>query len=150
MFRVKSPQDLGAAAIFALIGAGGLWFGRDLVVGTAAKMGPGYFPLMLSGLILLLGAALAWRAISVSGPAIETIKPRPLVFILGGILLSGVLLDWAGLAVTTLVLTFIAAYARRDVNRLETLLLGAGLAIFCVTVFVYALKQPLPAFWWSQ
>jgi hypothetical protein len=47
------------------------------------------------------------------------------------------------------VLTIGAAYARRDVNLPETLLLAAGLALFTVGIFAYALKQPLPA-WWGR
>jgi hypothetical protein len=46
-------------------------------------------------------------------------------------------------------LTLVAAYARRNVNLKETFILGAGLAIFCIVVFVYALGQPLPA-WWGR
>ena len=49
MLRVKSPQDLGAGLVFMLIGVAGLYFGSDLAFGTAARMGPGYFPTLLSG-----------------------------------------------------------------------------------------------------
>ena len=44
MFRVRSPQDLGAGVVFVLIGAAGIYFGQDLAFGSAARMGPGYFP----------------------------------------------------------------------------------------------------------
>ena len=46
-------------------------------------------------------------------------------------------------------LTVLAGHARRDVNLWETLLLAAGLALFCVGLFVYALSQPFPA-WWGR
>lgn len=49
MVRIKSPQDFGAAIVFILIGLAGIYFGWDLRTGTAARMGPGYFPLVLSG-----------------------------------------------------------------------------------------------------
>jgi hypothetical protein len=64
-------------------------------------------------------------------------------------LIFGVLIDAIGLALTAVALTVIAAYARREVELTETILLGAGLAIFTVGVFVYVLGQPLPA-WWGR
>ena len=48
MVRVKSPQELGAAVVFLVIGLAGIYFGRELVFGTASRMGPGYFPTLLS------------------------------------------------------------------------------------------------------
>jgi len=54
-----------------------------------------------------------------------------------------------GLALAAVILTVASAYARRDVNLSETLLLGAGLAVFSVVVFVFALSQPLSA-WWGK
>ena len=56
MLRVKSPQDFGAAVVFLAIGVAGLYFGSDLAFGTSARMGPGYFPVLLSGLIIVIGA----------------------------------------------------------------------------------------------
>ena len=50
MVRVKSPQDFGASIIFILIGVAGLYFGSELSFGSAARMGPGYFPMIVSGL----------------------------------------------------------------------------------------------------
>ena len=55
MFRVKSPQDFGSAILFLLIGLAGLYFGKDLTYGTAGRMGPGYFPFVLSWLIIAIG-----------------------------------------------------------------------------------------------
>ena len=54
-----------------------------------------------------------------------------------------------GLALTAIALTVFAAFARREVNLVETLLLGVGLALFAVVVFVYLLGQALPA-WWGR
>jgi hypothetical protein len=149
MVRVKSPQDLGAGIVFILIGIAGLAFGRDLAMGTAARMGPGYFPALLSWSIILIGAVIATRGVTVDGPELEKFHFRPLVFILGAIAASGYLMGWVGLALTTIIVTFAAAHARPQVKLGETLLLGVGMALFAVLVFVYALGQPLPA-WWGR
>jgi hypothetical protein len=149
MVRVKSPQDLGAGAVFALIGVAGLYFGRELAFGTAARMGPGYFPTLLSILILAIGIIVAIRGLTTEGPPIEPVQLRPIAMIIAAILIFGVLIGVVGLALTALLLTVFAAYARREVKLTETILLGAGLAAFTVAVFVYLLGQPLPA-WWGR
>lgn len=149
MLRVKSPQDFGASVVFVLIGLAGLYFGSELTFGSAARMGPGYFPMLISGLIVGLGLIIGWRALSIEGPPVETVRLRPIFFIIGAILASGYLLNAIGLALATLVITLIAAHARRDVNLRETLLLGIALGVFSVLVFVYGLSQPLPP-WWGR
>jgi hypothetical protein len=149
MVRVKSPQDLGAGAVFVLIGLAGLYFGCELAFGTAARMGPGYFPILLSVLILAIGIIVAIRGLTTEGPPIEPVQLRPIAMIIAAILIFGVLIDVVGLALTALLLTVFAAYARREVKLTETILLGAGLAVFTVAVFVYLLGQPLPA-WWGR
>jgi hypothetical protein len=149
MFRVRSPQDLGAGLVFVLIGAAGIYFGQDLAFGSAARMGPGYFPILLSYLIIALGIALAVKGLATDGPSIPEIRFRPLIAINLAILAFGLLIDWVGLAITAAALTIGAAYARRDVNLVETLLLAVCLSLFTVGIFVYALKQPLPP-WWGR
>ena len=149
MLRVRSPQDLGAGVVFILIGAAGLIFGQELRFGTSARMGPGYFPTLLSIIIIALGVIVAGRGVMVDGPPVEKFHLRPILFIIAAIVASGFLLRSVGLALTAVIVTLIAAYARSEVNLRETLLLGAGLAVFTVVVFVYALGQPLPA-WWGR
>jgi hypothetical protein len=149
MLQVKSPQDFAAGITFILIGAAGIAFGFDLRMGTAARMGPGYFPMLLSGLIIAIGLVVAGRSLTLEGPPIERIHVRPVLFILAAILIAGFLLNMIGIALTAMVVALIAAYARRQVNLTETLILGAVMGLFSVVVFVYALQQPLPA-WWGR
>jgi Tripartite tricarboxylate transporter TctB family len=149
MFRVKSPQDFGSAIVFLLIGLAGLFFGKDLTYGTAGRMGPGYFPYLLSWLIIGIGVFVGLTSLAVEGPPIEAPQFRPAFFVLLSVIVFGYLMSYVGLAITGVVMTLIAAYARRQVNLFESLLLGIGLSIGCVLIFVYALGQPLPA-WWGE
>jgi hypothetical protein len=149
MLRVKSPQDLGAAILFLIIGIAGIYFGRDLSFGSASRMGPGFFPTLLSCVIVAIGAIVGLRSLAVEGPPIEPIKLRPLLFILIAIVAFGYLIEQVGLAITTAALTIFAAYARHDVNLKETVVLAVFLAAFAIGVFAYALGQPLPI-WWSN
>jgi len=149
MLRVKSPQDIGAGVVFMLIGIAGLYFGSELAFGTAARMGPGYFPTLLSMLIITVGVVVAFRGMTIQGPPIETIQLRPICFVIAAILIFGVMIETIGLALTAILLTIFAAYARPEVKLGETMLLGIGLALFTVVVFVYVLGQALPA-WWGR
>jgi hypothetical protein len=145
--RIRSPRDLGAAIVFLVIGLAGLYLARDLAFGTSARMGPGYFPTILSALVAALGAVLALKSLSVGGPRIESVQLRPICLIVAAVLLFGYLLELLGLVLAAVIITLVAAYAKREVNVRETLWLGAGLALFSVVVFVLALSQPLPIWW---
>jgi uncharacterized membrane protein YozB (DUF420 family) len=149
MLRIKSPQDAGAALVFIVIGLAGAYFGRDLAFGSAGRMGPGYFPIILSWIIVAIGLIVGAKALTIDGPPIEPVQFRPIAVIIAAILVFGYLIDIVGLAITAALLTILAAYARRGVNLVETALLAAGLGIFCVLVFVYGLSQPFPA-WWGR
>jgi len=149
MVQVKSPQDLGAGVVFLLIGFAGLYFGSDLSFGTASRMGPGYFPTLLSYLIIGIGLVVGVRGLMVDGPPIDPVQPRPILFIIAAILVFGFLIESIGLALTALLLTIFAGFARHDVKLRESILLGIGLGVFTVVVFVYVLGQALPA-WWGR
>jgi hypothetical protein len=149
MIRVKSPQDLGAGLAFIAIGAAGIIFGRELTYGSAARMGPGYFPTILSYLIIAIGLVIALRGFTLDGPSIQRIPLRPISLVVISILAFGFLIEIIGLALTAIILTFIASAARKEVNWKETAILAVILAVMCVLVFVYGLSQPMPA-WWGR
>jgi hypothetical protein len=133
--------------VFLIIGISGIYFGSDLTYGTAGRMGPGYFPFLLSILIMAIGAGILVQSLTVEGPPIERPQFRPMAFVLASIIIFGYGVTYIGLALTAVLLTFIAAYARRDVKILETAIFAVLLSIGTVLIFVYALGQPLPAWW---
>jgi Tripartite tricarboxylate transporter TctB family len=144
--RIKSPQDFGAAVVLILIGLGGLWFGRDYEMGTVSQMGPGYMPVLLSIGLLIFGLAIGLRAVTVDGPPIERGRWYPAFLIVICVLLFAFLIASAGLAPAIFAVTVLAAFASPEVKWKEAIALGVGLALFCVLVFVYGLRQPIPVF----
>jgi hypothetical protein len=150
MLRVKSPQDLGAAIVFIVIGLAGLYFGKNLSFGTASQMGPGFFPTWLNFVVLAIGVATGVKALAVKGPPIERFRVRPILFIVAAIVVFGFLINAIGLAVSAVIMTIFAAYARRGVKVTEAMLLAVGLAVFSVVLFVYVLGQAVPVFWWAR
>ncbi len=147
MVRIRNPQDFGAAVVFVLIGAAGLYFAGELAFGSAARMGPGFFPTVLSALILVIGVIVGVRALSVDGPAIEHIPPRPIAVIVICVVGFGFLIERLGVAITAAALVLVASYARRGASLRQSLPLAIAMSVFVICVFVYALGQPLPLLW---
>ncbi len=146
MFQVKHGQDFGSALLFILIGAGGLWFGREYDVGTASDMGPGYVPAVLSWALVVFGIVVGLRALRVPGPQIEPVVWRAVIFILAAITAYAFLIEWAGLAVAIAAAVVLSAMASRESKWKETVAMAVGMAIFCVLIFIYALRQSMTVF----
>jgi hypothetical protein len=146
MSRVRSPQDLGAAVTFLVLGLAGAWFGRGYEVGTASRMGPGYMPMVLSGALVVFGIVVGFRAVKLTGPPIERGVWRTNVLVLAAIVAFVFLIESAGLAAATFAVTVLSGLASPEARWKETLALGVLLAIFCVLVFVYGLRQSMSAF----
>jgi hypothetical protein len=144
MIRIKNPQDFGAAVVFILFGICGIYFGRTLNFGTAAQMGPAYFPYYLSWCVIGIGAILGARSLVLDGPAIERPRLRPLLMIVIAVLIFGYVIEYIGIVAGTVGMVVVAAYARRTVNLVETLILAGSITLFVVAVFVWGLRQPLP------
>ncbi|MCC2097729.1 MAG: tripartite tricarboxylate transporter TctB family protein [Hyphomicrobiales bacterium] len=149
MLRVKSPQNLAAGVLFLAIGLGGFWYSRDLSYGSSHNMGPGFFPTWLSVLIALLGLIAMARSTVLVGPPIERLQWRPIVLVSVAALLFGYFIQYIGLALSLVMMTMVAVQSRRDTNQREMLVLAVGMAVVSVIVFVYILKQGMPA-WWGR
>jgi hypothetical protein len=147
MIRLKKPQDLGAAILFVLLGCICLWLGRDYRYGTLARMGPGFFPLTLSWLLIGFGVVIGALAFSFNeGPKVTIPNWRGLLIVIVAIILFGMLINSAGLLITAFIVPLVAAFASTEVRRKEAVILSLLVSIACVAVFVYGLRQPIPVF----
>ena len=142
MFR--NPKDFGSGLIFLIVGCAGVAIARSYPLGAADKMGPGYFPTALGGLLALNGAALLVRSFLRNGTGLAAVSWRGILLSLAGLILFGVLLKSAGLPLAVLILVLVSATASREFRIWPSLALAVGLSVFCVLVFVYALGLPLP------
>jgi hypothetical protein len=145
MLRLSSPKDFWAGVIYLSIGAAALWFGAEYRMGTAGRMGPGYFPKVLAWLLVGIGFISVARAFVLQGSAITSIAVKPLCIILVSCALFGLLLPRAGLGVALLVLCLGSALASREF-RFDPLALAGlmGLIAACALVFVKGLGVPMP------
>jgi hypothetical protein len=144
MRSIRSPQDFWAGVLFVVVGAIAIVLSSRYPLGTAARMGPGYFPRLLGILMIALGIMIALRGIRLNGPAIAQWKLRPTVVVLASVVLFGAIVDWMGLVVSTIALIFVASAASTEFRPKEALVSGALLAALSVGVFLIGLKLQLP------
>lgn len=154
--RIKSQQDFWSGLLFIAVGIAFAWGATHYSVGQSARMGPGYFPLMLGTLMAIIGVAVTISSLVLESAGDESIGSfawRPLFFIIAANLAFGVLLGGLpsiglphmGLIAATIALTFIAALASDEFDFKEVLILSIILAIGCYLTFIKALNLQFPA-----
>ena len=154
--RIKSQKDFFSGLLFIAVGVAFAWGATNYKVGDAARMGPGYFPLLLGVLLAILGLVVTFNALVVEtedGDKIGRIAWKPLFFIILANLTFGVLLGglpsfglpYMGLTAAIIALTFIAALAGDEFKFKEVVILAVVLAITCYLTFIVALKLQFPA-----
>jgi hypothetical protein len=137
-------KDVLSGLLFIGFGAAFLVVARAYDFGTARRMGPAFFPIILSSLLMLIGLSVALRGLLTGGPRASNFAWRGLVLVLGASVLYAMLVQTAGLAPATIVLVLIGAYGSREFRWRPTLLLAVALAIFCSLVFTRLLGLPVP------
>jgi hypothetical protein len=118
-------------------------------LGTASRMGPGFFPLIVSVLLGGLGAILIGRSFLTRTEIVGAVDVRPLLLVLASTLFFGLAIEDLGLAVVGMVLVFGARLAGREFKFLEVILLAVALVGGSIFLFAYALGLNLPhtRFW---
>ena len=141
--RIRAPKDFWSGVMFCGFAVVAILAARGYSSGTAGKMGPGYFPLLLGGLLAALGAILIARSLVLSGEPVARFHIVPLAVIATAVCLFGVMIEPLGLVLSLAVLTLLSARAGAQFRLLETVALAAALIVFSVGVFVYALGLPI-------
>ena len=135
-------RDIIAGTLFILIGAFALVVARGYPIGSAMRMGPGYFPAALGALLILLGGLVGLRAFRSRRWEPIDWGWKPLAWITASILLFGFLVPRLGLIPALAAMFFAAAAAGREFKFREVLVLTLVMCAFAAGVFVYGLKLP--------
>jgi hypothetical protein len=144
MPSIHNPKDFWSGALFVALGIATIVFGSKYTLGTAARMGPGYFPRILGILLIVLGGILAVRATRTVGPRIPPFRWRPTLIVLGSVVLFGAIVRPVGVALSTVILIVTASAASHEFRPRESLVAGVLLAALAVGVFVVGLQLQLP------
>jgi hypothetical protein len=153
--NIKSQKDFFSGLLFITVGVAFAIGATNYTVGTGARMGPGYFPLMLGVLMALLGAAIVFNAMVFERPDGDKIGAwawKPLFFIISANLVFGLMLGGLpsiklpamGLIVGIYALTFIASLAGEEFNLKAVAVLATILALMSYVAFILLLKLQFP------
>ena len=153
--NIKSQKDFFSGLMFLVVGAAFAWGATKYSMGTGARMGPGYFPLLLGVLLAVFGAVICFTSLVVEtadGEKVGGFVWRPIIYILGGNLAFGMLLGGLpsiglphmGLIVAIFALTIICSKAGTEFNWRDVIILAAVLSVGSYLAFIVLLKLQIP------
>lgn len=152
---IKSQKDFFAGLMFMVTGIAFAWGATSYKIGDGARMGPGYFPLLLGVLMAILGAVITFKSLvvaTVDGDKVGSWAWKPLVFIIAGNLLFGLLLGGLpsikfpvfGMIAAIYALTIVSAMAGEEFKLKEVVILATILSVLSYVTFVVVLKLQFP------
>ncbi|MFA5490149.1 MAG: tripartite tricarboxylate transporter TctB family protein [Candidimonas sp.] len=143
---VRSKQDFWSGVMFLVVGLFFSWGATEYSMGTAARMGPGYFPFWLGLLLALLGAGIALGALAPSAEETEVDKFdwRIVGLVIGSVVLYGILMQPLGVYISTFLLVVLSSLAGHDFNWKVAAANGIFLVVFSYLAFVKGLGLIFP------
>lgn len=144
MALIRNPKEFGSGCLFAFAGLAAIVLGAGYPVGTAARMGPGYFPRGLGMILIALGLVLVVKSLRTQGARISIPTLKPMLVVLGSVVLFGVTVVPLGLVLSTILLIVVSSAASHEFRWKESLIASVLLAVFVVAAFGYGLKLQLP------
>ena len=152
---IKSQKDFFSGLMFALVGGGFAWGATNYTIGTGARMGPGYVPLLLGIFLAVLGAFIMFYSLvehTEDGEPIGSFAWRPIVYILGANVVFGIFLAGLpslgvpalGLIAAIYALVIIASKAGDTFVLKEVLILATVLSVGSYLAFIVLLKLQMP------
>lgn len=156
--KIKSQKDFFSGLMFLVVGGIFAIGAQKYNVGNAARMGPGYFPMLLGILLAVLGVAIIFYSMvhnpahGEEGDKIGKWAWKPVCYVLGANLAFGVLLGGLpsikfpsfGLIAAIYALTLIASLAGEGFKLRSVLVLATILAVGSYLAFIVLLKLQIP------
>lgn len=145
--KIKSQRDFASGVMFLAIGVGFAIGATSYSFGTSAKPGPGYFPLLLGVILAILGTAVLFKSITIEsdgGDPIGDIAWKPLLLILGGVVVFGLLLPRLGMVVTVPLLILISSLGGDEFHWKGVVATAVILTVGSWVIFVKGLNLTIP------
>jgi hypothetical protein len=148
MHKIANNADFWAGVMFIIFGAAAVYMSRDYPMGSAMRMGPGYFPTYLGILMMLFGLYIGGKGLFRGSDAIGRWAFRPIIVLSLGVLAFGYLIEMIGFVPSLVALIIITSFAGKDVRPIEMVFVTIGLVVGAVAVFIYGIGLPYQLFWW--
>lgn len=140
---IRKPKDFYSGLLFLAFGLAALFLSKSYLIGTASRMGPGYFPRALGIVLICLGAILCLMGLCSSQEAKISWHWRPLLTILFSICVFSWLAEPLGVIIASILLVCISSTASKEFKWKEALVSGIILGVMSTAIFVYGLGIPL-------
>ena len=144
----KNPKDFWAGIVYIAFGAAAIGIAFNYPIGSAGRMGPGYFPRALGIILIAIGAFLAFRALRTTGSPLSFGAFKPIFVIIGSVVLFGIAAPKLGLVAATIILVIVSSMASDEFRWKEAVIASVVLAIFTILAFSWGLKLQLPVWPW--
>ena len=144
--EIRSNRDFWAGVMLIVTGAGSVIIARDYAFGTSLRMGPGYFPSVLGGLLVLFGLYLVASGLRSNEKIEGSWSLRALVMLPLSLIMFGLLMEYTGFVPALMSRRSAPSAAGSEFNLKEALLLAIALTAFAVALFIYGLGLPYPLF----
>jgi hypothetical protein len=144
--RIKNEKDFWSGVMFIAFGAVFAGLAQLYDMGTAQRMGPAYFPTILGGLLVVLGAIVLLQGLGkeVADGKVDKFHFGPVAWILGSVVAFALLLRPAGLIVALAALVGISSRASHEFGLWTTVFLTIGMCVLVLIVFIYGLGLTMP------
>ena len=145
--KIKSQRDFWSGLMFIVVGVVFAIGARNYSLGSSARPGPGYFPLMLSVIMAVLGAVVLFKALTIEtegGDRIGDIAWRPLLVIVVAILVFGATITWLGMVIAVPILIAISSLAGDEFHWRDVIINAIVLTIASWLIFIVGLKLTIP------
>jgi hypothetical protein len=140
----RNPKDLWTGIIYIIVGLAAIIIARDYGMGTPRKMGPAFFPVILSVLLIVIGIISLVRSFVRPGTAVGRFTFRGMLLVTGATVLFGMIIRGAGMIVAMPLLVIVSAYASKQFGWRTSIFLAIGITAFCILIFLKGLGIPLP------
>ncbi|WP_298231400.1 tripartite tricarboxylate transporter TctB family protein [uncultured Azohydromonas sp.] len=145
--KIKSQKDFWSGLMFVAVGLGFAWGSTNYSFGVAARPGPGYFPFGLGLLMAVLGGVVLFNSLVVEtedGERVGAFAWKPLLIIVGSVLVFGFLLPRLGMFITLPLLVVMSASASDEFKLKEALFNAVILTVGSWAIFIYGLNLTIP------
>lgn len=146
--KIRNPEDFWAGVMFLAFGILAVYISLDYPMGSAMRMGPGYFPTYLGGLLIVLGSIVSVLSLKTEGPRIKPFAWKPMFWLSLSFVIFAWGIDHIGFVPALLGLIVCSAAAGQVFKWKEVLVLSVVLVAGAVGIFIYGIELPYPLFWW--
>ena len=143
-FRIRDKMEFWSAAVFVLFGIAFLSISPNYEFGSLSRIGSGFFPTVLSILLIIIGLAIGVRSLARTERPVGRPAFLPILLVTLSMIAFAVTVENAGAVVAIVLITIIASFASKQFNWITRLSLAVVLTVFSIIVFIWGLGMPVP------